>query len=59
MLQLSNLKLSNYVENVIEKNPLLERNDVLENKNFAESFFESKHTYSPYNSKVSSLKKTV
>ena len=38
LLQLSNLELSNYVENVIEKNPLLERNDVLENKNPAESF---------------------
>ena len=38
LLQLSNLGLSNYVENVIEKNPLLERNDVLENKKPCQKF---------------------
>ena len=37
-LQLSNLELSNYVENVIEKNPLLERNDVLEKKPYQKKF---------------------
>jgi len=55
-LQLSNLELSNYVENVIEKNPLLERNDVLE-KNLTKKSFESEHTYSPYSAKISSFRK--